>query len=35
VNKNDSIIPIISYPNAEKNKQAIYKDNKNKSGIYR
>lgn len=35
MNKNDSIIPIISYPNAEKNKQAIYKDNKNKSEIYR
>ena len=24
----------MSYPNAEKNKQVIYKDNKNKSGIY-
>ena len=33
--KNNLIIPIISYSNVERDKQLIYKDNKNKSGIYR
>lgn len=30
-----NIIPIISYSNAEKDKFVIYKENRNKSGIYR
>ncbi len=36
-NKNNynNIIPVISYDNAEINKLIIYKQNKNKSGIYR
>jgi group I intron endonuclease len=33
--ENNIIVPIMSYPNAEKNEQTIFKDNKNKSGIYR
>ena len=34
-NKNVNIIPIVSYSNADKDKFIIYKENKNKSGIYR
>ena len=34
-NYNISIIPVASYSNAEKDKFIIYKENKNKSGIYR
>lgn len=33
--ENNIIIPIVSYSNAGKYKHIIYKDNKNKSGIYR
>ena len=33
--ENFSVFPIISYSNVFKNKYLIYKDNKNKSGIYR
>lgn len=34
-NNNSNIIPIVSYYNADKDKSIIYKENKNKSGIYR
>ena len=34
-NNSINIIPVISYSNAEKYKFIIYKENKNKSGIYR
>jgi hypothetical protein len=34
-NNNINIIPVVSYYNAEKDKSIIYKENKNKSGIYR
>ena len=34
-NNNDNIIPLISYPNAYKDKSIVYKENRNKSGIYR
>jgi hypothetical protein len=34
-NNNVGIIPIVSYFNADKNKFIVYKENKNKSGIYR
>ena len=30
-----NIIPVVSYSNADKDKSIIYKENKNKSGIYR
>ena len=33
-NNNLNIIPILSYSNADKDKSIVYKDNKNKSGIY-
>jgi len=33
--ENNIIVPIVSYSNAGKDKHIIYKDNKNKSGIYR
>lgn len=33
--QNNLVIPIISYSNTEQDKYTIYKDNKNKSGIYR
>jgi hypothetical protein len=32
---NNNIIPIVSYSNADKDKFIIYKENRNKSGIYR
>jgi group I intron endonuclease len=32
---NNNIIPIVTYPNADKYKSIIYKDNRNKPGIYR
>lgn len=31
----NNLKPIVSYPNAEKDKSIIYRENKNKSGIYR
>ena len=34
-NNNVNIIPVVSYFNADKDKSIIYKENKNKSGIYR
>ena len=34
-NNNINIIPIVSYSNADKDKFIVYKENKNKSGIYR
>jgi len=34
-NNNIKIIPVVSYSNADKDKFIIYKENKNKSGIYR
>jgi hypothetical protein len=34
-NNNINIIPVVSYSNADKNKSIVYKENKNKSGIYR
>ena len=34
-NNNINIIPVVSYFNADKNKFIVYKENKNKSGIYR
>jgi len=34
-NNNVNIIPIVSYFNADKDKSIVYKENKNKSGIYR
>ena len=33
--KNNLIIPVIAYSNADVDKSRVYKDNKNKSGIYR
>jgi hypothetical protein len=33
--KNNIIIPIKSYLNAEEDKKIIYKENSDKSGIYR
>jgi group I intron endonuclease len=33
-NNNINIIPVVSYSNADKDKFIIYKENKNKSGIY-
>jgi hypothetical protein len=35
MNNNIYIIPVVTYTNAEKDKDRIYKENKNKSGIYR
>jgi len=32
---NDNIIPVASYSNTDKDKSIVYKENKNKSGIYR
>lgn len=34
-NNNIKIIPVVSYSNANKDKFIVYKENKNKSGIYR
>jgi hypothetical protein len=34
-NNNVNIIPVVSYSNAEKYKNTILFENKNKSGIYR
>jgi hypothetical protein len=34
-NKNVNIVPVVSYNNASINKSFIYRENKNKSGIYR
>lgn len=34
-NNNINIIPVVSYSNTDKDKYIIYKENKNKSGIYR
>lgn len=34
-NNNNNIIPVVSYSNADKDKFIVYKENKNKSGIYR
>lgn len=34
-NNNINIIPVVSYLNADKDKSIVYKENKNKSGIYR
>jgi hypothetical protein len=34
-NNNIKIIPVVSYSNADKDKLILYKENKNKSGIYR
>jgi group I intron endonuclease len=34
-NNNVNIIPTVSYSNADKDKHIIYKENRNKSGIYR
>jgi group I intron endonuclease len=34
-NNNIEIIPVVSYSNADKDKFILYKENKNKSGIYR
>lgn len=34
-NNNINIIPVVSYSNADKDKFIVYKENKNKSGIYR
>lgn len=34
-NNNVNIIPVVSYFNADKDKSIVYKENKNKSGIYR
>jgi hypothetical protein len=33
-NNNVNIIPVVSYSNAYKDKSIVYKENKNKSGIY-
>ena len=33
--KNKNIIPYLSYTDLEKNKHTIYKENRNRSGIYR
>jgi hypothetical protein len=32
---NTKIIPVIRYANADTNKSIIYKENKDKSGVYR
>jgi hypothetical protein len=34
-NYSNNIIPVVSYSNADKDKFIVYKENKNKSGIYR
>jgi hypothetical protein len=34
-NNNINIIPVVSYYDADKDKYIIYKENKNKSSIYR
>jgi group I intron endonuclease len=33
--QNNLVIPVITYSNTERDKSIIYKENKNKSGIYR
>jgi hypothetical protein len=33
--KNINVIPHVHYSNADKNKNAIYEENRDKSGIYR
>ena len=35
IDKNINIISIVHYPNADLNKNAIYEENRGKSGIYR
>jgi hypothetical protein len=34
-NNNDKIIPCVTYKDLEKNKSLIYKENRNKSAVYR
>lgn len=34
-NNNDNIIPCVTYKDLDKNKSVIYKENRNKSAVYR